>query len=414
MADTKETGFGLNKKTKKDTVYTHTFTGLIPGDAAIAVEKVLEKMGLKFHETVTLKKGYGGVTEIPFSRYRTPDGDIPIGTYVVEGFGEITVDFDGYGAYRIPAIQLNAYLASANKKELWNTFLDAVEEYAKEHSIFKGRALIVEGAQDLLVPRRLNLDKPVELFMNAHVMKQIEETIYWPLQNRDLCIKNNIRTRRGALLEGYYGTGKSIALYIAAQKANAAGMSVLNVNAGAIGIGVELGSMVAPVLLVVEDLDAGAHGDRDALNGLINKLSSISSKTKEDYMIAASTNFIERIDPALLRPERIDSIIHVELPNRETAGAVLGYAAGNTAKINDAVSDAITGITPAVICEIGERAKINAIRSGRKTTSKELLEYVEVMKHQINLAKPELRQDSLGDQLARNLSEVIRNGAGGL
>lgn len=397
-------------KPKTSIVYQHDFNGLIPGDVALAAEAALRAMNLDFEEVATLQPGQlGGQTEeIPFVRHQCDDGvEIPFGTFRVAQIGDVTMRMTPFK--EVPTLRLTGTLAKKEMKAVWKDYLAQVRKLAATQSIFKGRAVRVEDQNDLVVPKLMALDKPVALEFNADVVEELETVLFYPLLHREKCHEHGIRTRRGVILEGHYGAGKSLLLYKAAQLAHEAGWGVLHITAGLAATALELSKLLEPVVIVIEDIDASTHGDRDRLNNLLNRLSSVATKATGDYALLLSTNFIDRIDPALLRPERIDAIVHIELPNEDTVRRQIDLFGGALAKDLKfpEVEKLLAGTTPAIISEVVQRAKIDALRNGGRVEEARLLFHAKRMEKQRALATPVFRGDTVADRLAESLAEVV-------
>lgn len=407
-------GFGgeVSKGPDKETLYSHSFKSLIPGDVAIGVEKALQELGWKYAEATTLRKNptspQSAPEEVPFIRHMTDEGiEVPHGSYEVQGFGTLTTNVTGSN---IPTLILTAVLLPEKKAE-WRELIRRIVKASKEHSIFRGKAVRVETAEDLLVPKSLNLDKDVELVFDPEIENTISTCILWPLLNRDKCLASGVRTKRGAILEGRYGTGKSLLLYKAAQAAQRAGWGVLYLDPGMIGAALAIAPMLEPVVLIVEDADSGAHGSRDKLNGVLNALSSAATKSRGDYMLLLSTNFISRIDPAMLRPERIDAVIQVPLPNHDTIKRLITLFSGDRLKVTDldAVATDLEGCTPAIIAEAVQRSIIDGLKEGNgEVTDAAIRFHASNMALQKKLAVPDFRTNTIGDRLAETLYNVTQ------
>src|SRR3990167_4366827 len=402
-----EMGFKSGSKTKKaklDVVFSHIFREHIPGDIAIALEQVLQEMGLEFTEISTSKVNpMGQESEVPFIRHQTEDGtEIPYGTYRVKGLGDVSMNI---GGNYIPVMGIGCFLERPEAKPVWREFLKRVGESASKQSIFQGKALIVGDPEDLLVPRFLDLTCEVPVIFNPDIEDTLETCVFWPLLNRERCKSLGIRTRRGAILEGHYGAGKSVLLYKAAKLAFEHNWGVLHVKPGMIRAAMAIAPMLQPICIIIEDMDAGVHGERDRLNEVLNSISSVATKSTGDYMMLVSTNFLSRIDPAMLRPERIDAIIPIELPTRDTIERLINLFSNGSLKPDESLNEAcqaLEGCTPAIISEVIQRAMIDGQRGDvGKVTAGSIIFHTKNMARQKELAIPEYRKDSNADNLEK-------------
>jgi chaperone BCS1 len=129
--------------------------------------------------------------------------------------------------------------------------------------------------------------------------------------SRDWYRAMGIPFRRGFLLHGPPGTGKSSLVGALAGKFEAPLYALsLTGNDFTDGDLIELLHDVAlDAFVLLEDLDAAFHG-RDAerkgvtMSGLLNAIDGAASK--DGCVLFVSTNHVERLDPALRRPGRLD------------------------------------------------------------------------------------------------------------
>ncbi len=413
----KQAAMGFNNDTKKklkapdnSIVYSHKFYNLIPGDVAVAIEAALKKLELDFEEitTVVMNQMSGREEETPFIRYQTEDGiEIPMGTWRVDGLGDLRIS-TGRGASE--SISLTCMLDHKKFKPTWLKIVETTKELAFSNSIFRGKALQVFMPEDLLVPNKLDLSRDIKTIFNDPIEKDLQTCVMWPLINRKTAKEKGIRIRRGALLDGHYGCGKSLFLYNAAKAAHAAGWTVVNLAPGMISVASMIAPLLAPVVLIVEDVDAGMHGDRDALNPILNSLSSVGTKCVDDFVLLVSTNFLERIDPAALRPERIDAVIKVELPDTTSVKKLIKAFTNGRLQAGlplDTAAAALAGCTPAIIAEVSQRCLINSeMNGGAPITEETICAYAEQMAFQKEQAVPQLRTNTTGDILAKTLHQV--------
>ena len=88
----------------------------------------------------------------------------------------------------------------------------------------------------------------------------------------------------------------------------------------------------APAVIVFDELDsyAGARGRQDsgaagADHSLVNQLLTEMDgfRSEELVFVVGTTNFVESLDPALLRPGRFEFALHIPYPNEEDRRAIL-------------------------------------------------------------------------------------------
>ena len=150
-----------------------------------------------------------------------------------------------------------------------------------------------------------------------------------------------VRIPRGVLLEGPTGNGKTL---LAKCLAGEAGMNFVSCsgaefNEKYVGVGAsrirELFKFAEdnkPCIIFIDEIDAlgrtrtndgeGSGAERDqTLNQLLVNMDGFSSTG--ELLVMGATNRIDILDKALIRPGRIDKIIHVPNPDAETRGEIL-------------------------------------------------------------------------------------------
>mmetsp|Transcript_11471 Transcript_11471/g.13158 ORF Transcript_11471/g.13158 Transcript_11471/m.13158 type:complete len:389 (-) Transcript_11471:1027-2193(-) len=166
-------------------------------------------------------------------------------------------------------------------------------------------------------------------------IRKLKETIELPLTNPELFIRVGIKPPKGVLLYGPPGTGKTL---LARFLAHTMESSFLKVVASAI-VDKYIGESARliremfqyardnePCVIFMDEVDAiggrrfseGTSADREiqrTLMELLNQLDGFDSLGKVKMIMA--TNRPDILDPALLRPGRLDRKIEIPLPNVE-------------------------------------------------------------------------------------------------
>ncbi|MCI0361118.1 MAG: AAA family ATPase [Planctomycetaceae bacterium] len=145
------------------------------------------------------------------------------------------------------------------------------------------------------------------------------------LSSRQWYLQRGVPYRRGFLLYGPPGTGKSSAVVAVA---SALKMDIALLNLTTLGLDDnDLADRLAQVppnaIVLIEDIDCAFSGrkpgeeksTRITFSGLLNAIDGVAAG--EGRILFATTNHPDRLDPALVRPGRIDRQLEIGLAERE-------------------------------------------------------------------------------------------------
>lgn len=194
-------------------------------------------------------------------------------------------------------------------------------------------------------------------------IQQIRDAVELPFTHRELYADFALDPPKGVLLYGPPGCGKTM---IAKAVANAAGSSFLNVK------GPELLNKYVgeterqirqafararaeaeagrPVIVFFDEMDAlfrtrgtGVSSDVEStiVPQLLAELDGVEAMT--NVIVIGATNREDLIDPALLRPGRLDVKIRLDRPDRASAAAILGLSLTARTPLNAEDAEAAGG-----------------------------------------------------------------------
>lgn len=307
---------------------------------------------------------------------------------------------------------------------VWERIISLTGQLLRTESLFRGRTLRVRFTDrdgdalpvaDIKAWDVAGMDASHIVF--SHELEEsIEDHILTPIRHRDECAAAGTPFKRGILLTGPYGTGKTLLAGSVAKEAAQHGITVLYIeNVKELPQAIRMAAQLAPAIVFGEDIDRVTDGARDhEIDVLLNTLDGIDTKTLP-VMTILTSNYPDKIYKGMVRPGRIDVALNILPPDSEAAQRLVKTYLGSM--FNDKNGDleemgnALAGLIPAVIREICERSKLSSIsRLGTVPTDSsinadDVLRASAGMKNQIALlqAKPEEKQPfrELGESFQR-------------
>ncbi len=218
-------------------------------------------------------------------------------------------------------------------------------------------------------------------------IREMREVVELPLTNPELFIRVGIKAPKGVLLYGPPGTGKTLLARALASNING---TFLKVVASAI-VDKYIGESARiiremfgyakdhqPCVIFMDEVDAiggsrfgeGSSADREIQRTLMELLSQLDGfESLGAVKIVMATNRPDILDPALLRPGRLDRKIEIPLPNEASRLEILKIHSGSVTKRGDidyeSVAKLADGFNGADLRNICTEAGLFAIRDNR-------------------------------------------------
>lgn len=192
------------------------------------------------------------------------------------------------------------------------------------------------------------------------VKRELARAVEWPLSHPDLFEAFDTAPARGILLYGPPGTGKTLLARAVANATDANFISVegpelldkfVGESERAVREVFQAAERNAPAVVFFDEIDAvttvRSEGDDDAgssapervVSQLLTELDGVESL--EGVTVIGATNRPDRIDPALLRPGRLERVIDVPMPNAAARREILAVHAGEKPVAEDVDLDAV-------------------------------------------------------------------------
>ena len=225
-----------------------------------------------------------------------------------------------------------------------------------------------------------------------------------PIKYSERCRKFGVPLKRGVLLAGTYGTGKTLTAYRVALECVQNGWTFLYLkDVRDLDLALHFAKLYEPCVIFSEDVDRSMAGNRTSqMDQILNTLDGVDSKTME-VIVLLTTNFRKWINPAFIRPGRMDTVVELTAPDQKAVTQVIkNYTnqiglnlQGDDDEIYTALSK-IHGANTAFIREAVERAKLSAIETateeGLTITPSDLEAAAASMEMHVKMLQPELQQ----------------------
>lgn len=212
------------------------------------------------------------------------------------------------------------------------------------------------------------------------IKRQVQECVEWPLQHAATFRRLGLDPPRGALLYGPPGCSKTLTAKALARESGLNFLAVrgpelvskyVGESERAIREVFRRARQAAPSIIFFDELDAisgvrgteGHHATDRMVASLLTEMDGID--TDSHVVVVAATNRPECIDPAILRPGRIDRLIYVGPPSTSVRERILHMRTKRMALAPDvelaAVAERAHGCSGAEVVAICQEAGLRAM-----------------------------------------------------
>nr|WP_260758598.1 ATP-binding protein [Mycobacterium sp. SMC-8] len=275
--------------------------------------------------------------------------------------------------------------ATPDHQDAVREVLDRLAERANELNPYRGRALRASYSHGL---RLTVTDLPVTaardtVIVDEQVWHELDLGLTAVRDRHDLLNTHGLGARRGVLLCGPPGTGKSaVSAVIAAEVVGEFTVIYVEARAGEhllTAVIEEAQRLGGPILLILEDVDLWCRDRSTGGGGLSELLQAMDIAADARILTLASTNDPATLDRAAIRTGRFDAIVDIGYPTRADAARILTALLTGLPGADTVDTDTVAAALPehtsgSDLREIVRRAVLAADDTGLLTTTALLAE----------------------------------------
>lgn len=249
--------------------------------------------------------------------------------------------------------------------------------------------------------------------------QELKEVVEWPLKYPDVFSLLNTKPPKGILLFGPPGTGKTMLVKAVANESDANFISIKGPELLSKWVGesekavreiFRKAKQSAPCIIFLDEIDSivpirsaglDSHVTERVVSQILTEMDGLEEL--KDVMVIAATNRPDILDPALLRPGRLDRLIYIQSPNekaRETIFEV--HLAGKPLGVDviiEELAKMTEGYVGADIAAIVKEAVMAALREFvtpeiTEEDIKDIIENIKVMKKHFESAIKSMKPTS--------------------
>lgn len=338
---------------------------------------------------------------------------VPWGAMAIPGLKDTTVYLGGamdeeYG----PVFMVNVEAPRKYRFHIEGLF-KLIERNLREDSIYRGK--VIDGAENPNFVDAWGVN-PQEVVYTAAAMHQIEANIWSPIKHAEQLLKLGQPGKRSVLLEGPYGTGKTLAALLTAQVAEKHGWTFIMCRPGRDSLErtLQTARMYQPSVIFFEDLDSIAgEGGVHHVTKMLDMFDGLSAKGTQ-MLLVMTTNHVDRIHKGMVRPGRLDSVIHIGAMDRNGIEMLTRRVIGDRLADDvdfDMVEKSVVGYTPSYVREVFDRAVRYSVSANNGVvgmiTTEDLMQAAEGLRSQLQLQEDASEHDGR-PSVEGLITEVVR------
>ncbi|CAG8446045.1 9296_t:CDS:2, partial [Scutellospora calospora] len=246
----------------------------------------------------------------------------------------------------------HAIVSSSTGPEYYVSILSFVDKDLLEPGcsiLLHHKALLQDDTDPMVSVMKLE-KAPTESYADIGGLEQqiqeIKESVELPLTHPELYEEMGIKPPKGVILYGVPGTGKTLLAKAVANQTSATFLRVVGSELiqKYLGDGPKLVRELfrvaeehAPSIVFIDEIDAigtkrydsNSGGEREIQRTMLELLNQLDGfDSRGDVKVVMATNRIESLDPALIRPGRIDRKIEFPLPDVKTKRRIFNIHTG--------------------------------------------------------------------------------------
>lgn len=323
-----------------------------PKDGARAAAKAIrEACGMTLGRTIHSFFGSQPPSFITVQTGPNPDDteQVPWGEMYLPGYEETTLTLHASMDRELGEVFAVVINGPRKYRYHFEGLFRRISDFLAAESIYKGKA--IDGSDKFLDPYAVHWD---DVVYTEAVETQLEANVWSAIRHADALERLGQSPRRAVLFEGPFGTGKTNAALLTAQVAMENGWTFLMNRPGRddLRTTMQTARMYQPAVVFFEDIDTMAGSDSTDISTVLDMMDGFDGKGLR-IMAVFTTNYADRIHKGVVRPGRLDAVIHVGAMDRPGVEKLTRRVVKNLADDVDfdAVFEAMDGYMPAFVHE---------------------------------------------------------------